>query len=255
TQAASRPAGHTRCVSVVSLFCAVRCAVLWSVCVCEEASQPASKRACFAVCTTRMMLSPIITKDMKLFPSRPLPAGIKNVRSRAQSLDHFNQMQSSGSARGRVVAIKPRSSQSTGNLPAFAASSTSGSMTSRSPPKTIVHRKTTLTAIQEGVEMGHNHHHHPNPNANALRDDRQTESQKDGKLSSATRKNSKKTTKNGKENESTARNDHCKFFEGTDAAECRREKKQRKSVVKWITSAFRKSKDKDSSDHSNSNSS
>ncbi|VDM60018.1 unnamed protein product [Angiostrongylus costaricensis] len=178
SQPGSQQAGgpHALCFRRQSVLCCAVCCAVVGVRVFEEASQPASKRACFAVCTTRMMLSPIITKDMKLFPSRPLPAGIKNVRSRAQSLDHFNQMQSSGSARGRVVTVKPRSSQSTGNLPAFAASSTSGSMTSRSPPKTIVHRKTTLTAIQEGVEMGHNHHHpNPNANANALRDDRHTE--------------------------------------------------------------------------------
>ncbi|WKY16853.1 hypothetical protein Q1695_001458 [Nippostrongylus brasiliensis] len=172
------------------------------------------------------MLAPIITKDMKLFPTRPLPAGIKNVRSRAQSLDQFNQVQNSGSARGRIVPVKPRSSQSTGNLPAAAAAAassgnggaaptTSPATTnsvpsfSRSPPKTTIHRKTTLTAIQEGVEMGHSHlhrHHHPV---------RHTESQPESKRSTdVPRRNSKKSRKTDDENNVT-RNGHCENMGST----------------------------------------
>lgn len=91
------------------------------------------------------MLAPIVTKDMKLFPSRPLPPGIKNVRSRAQSLDQVTQQQASTSMRGRIVPIKPRNSQSVGNLPIAGQ---------KSPPKISSARKSTLTAIVEGVEMG-----------------------------------------------------------------------------------------------------
>ncbi|KAK6765500.1 hypothetical protein RB195_025422 [Necator americanus] len=150
------------------------------------------------------MLAPIITKDMKLFPTRPLPAGIKNVRSRAQSLDQFSQVQDSGSARGRIVPVKPRSSQSTGNLPAVASSASF----SRSPPKTSVHRKTTLTAIQEGVEMSHSH----------VPDARHMESRSDSKLpSDISRRNKKKTKKSEKENETT-KNGNCEKLERTTAA-------------------------------------
>ncbi|KJH41101.1 hypothetical protein DICVIV_12935 [Dictyocaulus viviparus] len=195
------------------------------------------------------MLAPIITKDMKLFPSRPLPAGIKNVRSRAQSLDQFNQVQNSGSARGRIIPVKPRSSQSTGNLPAVAASSASGVLSSRSPPKGSVHRKTTLSAIQEGVEMGHSHQL-------PLRDVRHTESQSNTRTSSSmSRRGTRKAVKSDKENEGTRRNGHCKCLGSTNSGDCRGEKKGKKGVVKWLTSAFRKSKDKDSSDNSSSNSS
>ncbi|KAL6723371.1 hypothetical protein ANCDUO_07982 [Ancylostoma duodenale] len=188
------------------------------------------------------MLAPIITKDMKLFPTRPLPAGIKNVRSRAQSLDQFSQVQNSGSARGRIVPVKPRSSQSTGNLPSVAASASF----SRSPPKASVHRKTTLTAIQEGVEMGHNH----------VPDSRHMESRSDSKLpSNVPRRNSKRTKKNDKENEAT-KNGHCENIDATStASDSAVDRKEKKSVVRWLTSAFRKSKDKDLSDNSSSNSS
>ncbi|CAD6185497.1 unnamed protein product [Caenorhabditis auriculariae] len=91
------------------------------------------------------MLAPIVTKDMRLFPAQKLPPCVKNVRSRAQSLDHFQDLQNSGSSRGRIIPVKPRTSASTGNLPSAGVA--------RSPPKASVTRKTTLTAIQEGVEM------------------------------------------------------------------------------------------------------
>lgn len=217
------------------------------------------------------MLAPIITKDMKLFPTRPLPAGIKNVRSRAQSLDQFNQVQNSGSARGRIVPVKPRSSQSTGNLPAAAAAAAAGAAGtisaatatsvpsfSRSPPKTSLHRKTTLTAIQEGVEMGHSHAH-------AHRHARHSESQSDGKPASnvprrnSSKKSSRKTTNN---DENVTRNGHCENQAGKGrggvggggGGDPPAEKKEKKGVVKWLTSAFRKSKEKDS-DNSSCNSS
>ncbi|KHJ96202.1 hypothetical protein OESDEN_03841 [Oesophagostomum dentatum] len=187
------------------------------------------------------MLAPIITKDMKLFPTRPLPAGIKNVRSRAQSLDQFSQVQNSGSARGRIVPVKPRSSQSTGNLPAVAASASF----SRSPPKASVHRKTTLTAIQEGVEMSHSH----------VPDSRHMESRSDSKLpTDATRRSTRRPKKGDKENETT-KNGHCMSVESTSASDSAMEKKEKKGVVRWLTSAFRKSREKDSSDTSSSNSS
>ncbi|KAK5969863.1 hypothetical protein GCK32_000897 [Trichostrongylus colubriformis] len=231
-----------------------------------------SRRVPLILCGGEGMLAPIITKDMKLFPTRPLPAGIKNVRSRAQSLDQFNQVQNSGSARGRIVPVKPRSSQSTGNLPAAAAAtatatavtgtgggsttaSASSFTSSRSPPKTSIHRKTTLTAIQEGVEMGHSHHAHRV---------RQTERRSDGKQpSDVSRRNSKKsrkTTKAGDEN--VTKNGHCENRrdsngrgDGDTGSDTLVEKIEKRGVVKWLTSAFRKSKDRDSSDNSSCNSS
>uniref|UniRef100_A0A7I4Z7G2 Uncharacterized protein n=1 Tax=Haemonchus contortus TaxID=6289 RepID=A0A7I4Z7G2_HAECO len=224
------------------------------------------------------MLAPIITKDMKLFPTRPLPAGIKNVRSRAQSLDQFNQVQNSGSARGRIVPVKPRSSQSTGNLPAAAAATTATTVngngsssaaatasvssftSSRSPPKGSIHRKTTLTAIQEGVEMGHSHHVHRV---------RHTESRSESKQlpSDVPRRNSKKSRSKQTmtADENVTKNGHCENRRassgrggdgnGGGGGDALAEKKEKKGVVKWLTSAFRKSKDKDSSDNSSCNSS
>ena len=44
----------------------------------------------------KAMLAPIVTKDMKLFPSTKIPPSVRNVRSRAQSLDHIQQLQNSG---------------------------------------------------------------------------------------------------------------------------------------------------------------
>ncbi|VDD90547.1 unnamed protein product [Enterobius vermicularis] len=38
------------------------------------------------------MISPIITKDMTLFPVKPLPVRIKNVRARAQTLQDLNNV-------------------------------------------------------------------------------------------------------------------------------------------------------------------
>ncbi|VDL73635.1 unnamed protein product [Nippostrongylus brasiliensis] len=159
-------------------------------------------------------------------------------------------------------------SQSTGNLPAAAAAAassgnggaaptTSPATTnsvpsfSRSPPKTTIHRKTTLTAIQEGVEMGHSHlhrHHHPV---------RHTESQPESKRSTdVPRRNSKKSRKTDDENNVT-RNGHCENMgsTGTVGSDPPTEKKEKKGVLKWLTSALRKSKDKDMSDSCSCNSS
>ncbi|KHN81103.1 hypothetical protein Tcan_05290 [Toxocara canis] len=88
------------------------------------------------------MLAPIITKDMKLFPSRPLPPKIKNVRSRAQSLD---DLKNRSLARCSSTPVRQRSSQSVGHLP----------VTSRCSPKAslAVRKPATLDAIVEGVEM------------------------------------------------------------------------------------------------------
>ncbi|CAJ0609676.1 unnamed protein product [Cylicocyclus nassatus] len=170
------------------------------------------------------MLAPIITKDMKLFPTRPLPAGIKNVRSRAQSLDQVNQVQNCGSARGRVVPVKPRSSQSTGNLPSVAASDFS-----RSPPKAAVHRKTTLSAIQEGVEMSHSH----------VPDSRHMESRSDSKLASnGARKSTRRSRKADKENE-TIKNGHCDNVESTSASDSAMEKKEKKGFKFQLVFAHR----------------
>uniref|UniRef100_A0A1I8BPD7 Uncharacterized protein n=1 Tax=Meloidogyne hapla TaxID=6305 RepID=A0A1I8BPD7_MELHA len=74
------------------------------------------------------MLAPIVTKDMKLFPSQPLPSRIKNVRSRAQSLQDFANgnaihvtSSSAVSSNTHLVstanASRSRNSQSIGSLP------------------------------------------------------------------------------------------------------------------------------------------
>uniref|UniRef100_A0A0M3HP08 Ovule protein n=1 Tax=Ascaris lumbricoides TaxID=6252 RepID=A0A0M3HP08_ASCLU len=91
------------------------------------------------------MLAPIITKDMKLFPSRPLPAKIKNVRSRAQSLD---DLKNRSLARSNLTPVRHRSSQSVGHLPTASRSSPKASLAVRKP--------ITLDAIVEGVEMSSN---------------------------------------------------------------------------------------------------
>uniref|UniRef100_A0A914WJ89 Uncharacterized protein n=1 Tax=Plectus sambesii TaxID=2011161 RepID=A0A914WJ89_9BILA len=104
------------------------------------------------------MLAPIVTKDMKLFPTRQIPKhNIKNVRSRAQSLHDFGSTQ-----RSQVVPIRQRSSVSVGHLPQVA-------VTARSPPKHSSLRKpSTLNAIDEDAEMNsddlaHTSNPHINP--------------------------------------------------------------------------------------------
>uniref|UniRef100_A0A914D8B7 Uncharacterized protein n=1 Tax=Acrobeloides nanus TaxID=290746 RepID=A0A914D8B7_9BILA len=93
------------------------------------------------------MLAPIMTKDMKLFPSRPLPPKVKNVRSRAQSLQDFTH--SNGTINhAKVVPTKQRNAQSVGNIPSVSHK------LSKSPPKNSIGVKPTkLDAIAEGVEM------------------------------------------------------------------------------------------------------
>ncbi|KAI3419170.1 hypothetical protein GPALN_006923 [Globodera pallida] len=85
------------------------------------------------------MLAPIMTKEMKLFPSQQLPSRVKNVRSRAQSLKEFytastNVAQIGGGGHGTanslvllheievangggVRAVRQKSSKSIGHLP------------------------------------------------------------------------------------------------------------------------------------------
>lgn len=81
-------------------------------------------------------------------------------------------------------------------------------------------------------------------------------SRSDNKLpSNVPRRNSKRTKKNDKENETT-KNGHCEDVDATStASDSAVNKKEKKGVVKWLTSAFRKSKDKELSDNSSSNSS
>lgn len=106
-----------------------------------------------------VMLAPIVTKDMKLFPTRPIPKhNIKNVRSRAQSLHDLGTTQ-----RSQVVPIRQRSSVSVGHLPQPTA------VAARSPPKVSSLRKpSTLNAIVEDVELSNDepaaHTSHPSIN-------------------------------------------------------------------------------------------
>ncbi|KAE9555364.1 hypothetical protein FO519_001446 [Halicephalobus sp. NKZ332] len=90
------------------------------------------------------MLAPIVTKDMKLFPGRPVHTnGIKNVRSRAQSLQDFANS-NTNKQRVKIAPASQRNAQSVGNL--------SLPNLSRSPPKSTSMRQ-PLAAIAEGVEF------------------------------------------------------------------------------------------------------
>uniref|UniRef100_A0AC34Q5U8 Uncharacterized protein n=1 Tax=Panagrolaimus sp. JU765 TaxID=591449 RepID=A0AC34Q5U8_9BILA len=90
------------------------------------------------------MLAPIVTKDMKLFTSKPIhTARIKNVRSRAQSLQDFANS-NTNKQRVKIAPTSQRNAQSVGNL--------SLPNLSRSPPKSSSMRQ-PLAAIAEGVEM------------------------------------------------------------------------------------------------------
>ena len=90
------------------------------------------------------MLAPIVTKDMKLFPGKPVHTnGIKNVRSRAQSLQDFANS-NTNKPRVKIAPASQRNAQSVGNL--------SLPNLSRSPPKSSSLRQ-PLAAIAEGVEL------------------------------------------------------------------------------------------------------
>ncbi|KAL7070621.1 hypothetical protein ACQ4LE_010635 [Meloidogyne hapla] len=124
------------------------------------------------------MLAPIVTKDMKLFPSQPLPSRIKNVRSRAQSLQDFANgnaihvtSSSAVSSNTHLVstanASRSRNSQSIGSLPTntVLASSFQNAQTNnavmiipsaKTPPKystSSASLRKPLDSIVEGVEL------------------------------------------------------------------------------------------------------
>uniref|UniRef100_A0A915N0B7 Uncharacterized protein n=1 Tax=Meloidogyne javanica TaxID=6303 RepID=A0A915N0B7_MELJA len=122
------------------------------------------------------MLAPIVTKDMKLFPSQPLPARIKNVRSRAQSLQDFANgnaihvtSSSAVSSNTHLViaanAARARNSQSIGSLPtnsvlatSFQNAQTNNAVmvipSAKTPPKySTTSLRKPLDAIVEGVEL------------------------------------------------------------------------------------------------------
>lgn len=91
------------------------------------------------------MLAPIITKDMKLFPTQSLPP--KNVRYRAHSLNELSK--SKLQSRNTVLsASHQRTSQSVDQLPINSSRSLLKSCSMRKP--------TNLDAIVEGVEMSSN---------------------------------------------------------------------------------------------------
>ncbi|KAF7633140.1 hypothetical protein Mgra_00007419 [Meloidogyne graminicola] len=116
------------------------------------------------------MLAPIVTKDMKLFPSQPLPARIKNVRSRAQSLQdfangnaiHVSSSTAISSNTHLVIAAnsaRSRNSQSIGNLPTNTVLATSFQNTqnnnavmiipsAKTPPKYSTSSGVELSAAQ-----------------------------------------------------------------------------------------------------------
>ncbi|EFO96818.1 hypothetical protein GCK72_022177 [Caenorhabditis remanei] len=173
------------------------------------------------------MLAPIITKDMRLFPTHKVP--VKNVRSRAQSLDHFQQIQSSASTIDRLVPIKPRSAVSAGNIAQRPSSSRTKQVAPaktsvpRSPPKSMMSRKSTLTAIQEGVELNeqpvlHKKIGHSKSESSSV--------QLEG------------TTKNSSKSSSEA---NLEENGGTGGEVDEEETKKKRGVLKWITNTFRKS--------------
>ncbi|CAJ0583786.1 unnamed protein product, partial [Mesorhabditis spiculigera] len=167
------------------------------------------------------MLAPIITKDMDLFPKRNLN-GIKNVRSRAQSLTQVSQSRTQ-SLRVRVAPARPRTSQSVGNLP------TAG----RSPPKLTASRKTTLNPIEEGVEW-RSDDKPATASAGCLPDEAQLRIQQLRGLQGSPDGN----LHEGKENNEEPKGKNEKYFQDG--------KKNR--VMRWITNAFRSRSRSDSGD-------
>ncbi|CAB3399166.1 unnamed protein product [Caenorhabditis bovis] len=182
------------------------------------------------------MLAPIVTKDMRLFPIKKMPH-VKNVRSRAQTLEHYGHMPSS---MDRVVSLKTRATMFTGNI---ASVSTASSPTNsgpnsggkspvsrqkvfqahKSPPKSLVARKQTLSAIQEGVEMNEN-------NAKLLSHSKSEPS--------SVRSVSKKRGSLEKRNKSDAKLNATGDEDG-ESVEIKK-----RSVFKWISNSFRKAKEK-----------
>lgn len=81
---------------------------------------------------------------MQLFPSRPLPAHVKNVRTRAQSLNDFAGKQQKQKV---VQPTKQRHAVSTDNI---------NNPTARSPPKGTITKGRPLDIIAEGVELASN---------------------------------------------------------------------------------------------------
>ncbi|CCD69437.1 uncharacterized protein CELE_F13C5.1 [Caenorhabditis elegans] len=172
------------------------------------------------------MMAPIITKDMRLFPIHKVP--VKNVRSRAQSLDHFQQIQGSASTIDRLVPIKPRAAMSAGNISGKTLSSRTKQVAPikcapRSPPKTMLSRKSTLTAIQEGVELADQSQSH--------------------KIISHSRSESSSVQTEGTATKSSSKSSSDANFEenGASAEIDEETKKKQRGVFKWITNTFRKS--------------
>ncbi|TMS36821.1 hypothetical protein L596_003899 [Steinernema carpocapsae] len=137
------------------------------------------------------MLAPIVTKDMRLFPARPLPPYVKNsnVRARAQSLDELQQQP-------QTKPFRQRNAQSVGHLPGVA----------KSPPKRSSAR-TPLDSIKEGVELG------------------------------ASSSNCSKASA-GVHDSTDSRS-----VKSTGSVEEKKSPRGSKKIVKWITGAFKKSKD------------
>ncbi|KAK0397248.1 hypothetical protein QR680_002047 [Steinernema hermaphroditum] len=146
------------------------------------------------------MLAPIVTKDMKLFPSRPLPPYVKNsnVRARAQSLDEIG-------GPSQTKPFRQRNAQSVGHLPGVA----------KSPPKRSSAPRTPLDSIKEGVELG---------------------------ASSSGCTKSTSTLNDASDSRSV---------KSTGSVEEKKSPRGSKKIVKWITGAFKKSKDSSTSSSPN----
>ncbi|CAO4382853.1 unnamed protein product [Caenorhabditis nigoni] len=160
------------------------------------------------------MLAPIITKDMRLFPTHKVP--VKN--SSASTID-------------RLVPMKPRSAVSAGNISQRPSTSrTKQGMAApknapRSPPKSMMSRKSTLTAIQEGVELTEQ------PASHKIISHSRSESSSVISGRASTTKSSSKSNSNINLED----NDE----ESGDIDE--EETKKKRGVLKWITNTFRKS--------------
>lgn len=161
------------------------------------------------------MLAPIITKDMRLFPTARIP--VKN--SSASTID-------------RLVPVKPRNAVSAGNISQRPTTSRTTKQMQpmksapRSPPKSMMSRKSTLTAIQEGIELteqpvSHKAISHSRSESSSVQLGGVSTSKKSSKLNSdANLEDSEETTVQTTDEEDT---------------------KKKRGVLKWITNTFRKS--------------
>lgn len=127
--------------------------------------------------------------------------------------------------------MKPRSAVSAGNIsqrPSRTKQVAPAKNAPRSPPKSMMSRKSTLTAIQEGVELTEQ----PIANSHKVITHSRSESSS-VQLEGTATKNSSKSSSEANLEENGER--------GGDGDEIEETKKKQRGVLKWITNTFRKS--------------